>query len=235
MVCLGLYSFDAMTGECLTSNLEVRGTIPAMVVRDEVQTSDPWVERLRAGEPERGVALQELWSLLLRSLKRTFADRGQGKLSVDDIAQESLIRILDSLDSFEGRSQFTTWAVTIANRVGISELRRLHYRDVSLDAIQDGKELEIDQVADGAAGKESELEREAVLSALRRGIAESLTDKQRWVIRASLEGLPIEEIARRLGSQRNAVYKLAHDARRRLRSRMEESGVMAHDVAAIIQ
>jgi len=39
-----------------------------------------------------------------------------------------------------------------------------------------------------------------------------------------LEGVPIDVLAERLGSNRNALYKMLHDARRRLREHVAEAG-----------
>jgi RNA polymerase sigma-70 factor (ECF subfamily) len=39
-----------------------------------------------------------------------------------------------------------------------------------------------------------------------------------------LEGVPIDVLAERLGSNRNALYKMLHDARRRLRAHVAEAG-----------
>ena len=60
-------------------------------------------------------------------------------LQAEDVVQDALLKILNSLDQFEGRSRFTTWAMTIAMRVGLSELRRKHYADVSLDSMKSGE------------------------------------------------------------------------------------------------
>ena len=40
-----------------------------------------------------------------------------------------------------------------------------------------------------------------------------------------MDGLPVEEIARRTSSNRNAVYKLIHDARIKLRDGFAELGI----------
>ena len=50
----------------------------------------------------------------------------------------------------------------------------------------------------------------------------TLTDKQREATQGLLDGLQVEEIARRTNSKRNAVYKLIHDARIRLRDGFAE-------------
>ena len=46
------------------------------------------------------------------------------------------------------------------------------------------------------------------------------------------EGRGIREIARHLGSNRNAVYKLTHDARKRLKRGLEAAGFTAEDIGA---
>jgi RNA polymerase sigma-70 factor (ECF subfamily) len=60
---------------------------------------------------------------------------------------------------------------------------------------------------------------------VREGIRTALTPRQRQVLVAVvLEGVPIDVLAERLGSNRNALYKMLHDARRRLRAHVAEAG-----------
>jgi RNA polymerase sigma-70 factor (ECF subfamily) len=75
-----------------------------------------------------------------------------------------------------------------------------------------------------------------MLNAVRRLIAEELTDKQRTALVATrVHGMPIAEVARRMGSNRNALYKLLHDARQRLKKRMEAEGLSPQDVLAAFE
>ncbi|MDA8563612.1 RNA polymerase sigma factor, partial [Mariniblastus sp.] len=159
--------------------------------------------------------------------------RGKDETFCEDVAQESLLKILKSLDSFEGRSKFTTWAISISIRTGISQLRRKHFKDVSLDAISAGGDMSFD-VADVAAGDpQQEAVKKSMLSTLSGLINTELTDKQRVVVRSLLGGMPVEEIAERTGSNRNAVYKMFHDARKRLKSGFESAGYSADEVLAV--
>src|SRR4029078_13119167 len=58
------------------------------------------------------------------------------------------------------------------------------------------------------------------------GTRTALPPRQRQVLVASvLEGVPIDVLAERLGSNRNALYKLLHDARRRLRAHASDAGL----------
>jgi len=114
---------------------------------------DDWLMRLKTTDAVRDAALEELRGILVRGLMRALGSRGGGAAFVDDVIQEALLRILDSLDSFAGRSRFTTWAMTIAIRIGVSELRRKRFRDVSLEQITGGENLCIDAAVElaGAA------------------------------------------------------------------------------------
>jgi RNA polymerase sigma-70 factor (ECF subfamily) len=58
-----------------------------------------------------------------------------------------------------------------------------------------------------------------------------LTDKQRTALVATrIHGMPLEEVARRMGTNRNALYKLLHDARQRLKKKMEAEGLSPEEV-----
>ncbi len=171
---------------------------------------------LDADHPEREQAVEELRAYLVRGLKAALASKGATAEFCEDIAQDSIIKILDKKDTFEGRSKFTTWAMSIAIRTGISAFRRRHFKDVSLDAVtEDGLKFDPADLTQGSP--EDGLDREAILQKLQELIENELTEKQRTVVRALLGGMPVEEIASRTDSNRNAVYKLFHDARQRLK------------------
>mgnify|MGYP002624065576 CR=1 FL=1 len=200
---------------------------------DSANTSADWIERLTDTGPVRERAIGELRELLIRGLNKSLSTRYGSRLQADDVVQDALLKILSSLDSFEGRSRFTTWAMTIATRVGISELRRRHFKDVSLDSITSG-DNSLPAIAEpGEVSASDQMARQRILRTLNELIEDRLTDKQRRATQGLLNGLPVEEIARRTGSNRNAVYKLIHDARMRLREGFAEQGITADEVHAI--
>jgi RNA polymerase sigma-70 factor (ECF subfamily) len=60
---------------------------------------------------------------------------------------------------------------------------------------------------------------------VREAIDHQLTDRQRQALKAIvLDGVPLDELARHWGSNRNAVYKVLHDARRKLKAHLTERG-----------
>lgn len=196
-------------------------------------TPDPWISRLQSEDSDvRDAAIEELGQYLVRGLSGPMGRRYGGGLQPEDVVQEALMKILNSLDKFKGRSRFTTWAMTVATRIGISEMRRKHYQDVSIESFTNDDATRIEIAVDTTISSEHQIERQSMVSKLQEVIDQQLTEKQRFAIRASLEGLPVEVIAEKTGSNRNSVYKLVHDARTKIRTALEDAGISAEDFAS---
>lgn len=194
---------------------------------------DAWLVRLRSSGDEKGEAIAELREVLMRGLTATCRNRYGNKVQPDDVVQEALIKILNKLDTFAGRSKFTTWAMTIAVRVAIGEMRRKHFKDVSINGLV-GDGMQFEPTAAETLAPENDEAKSAMLSALNELIQTKLTDKQRDAVHSLLHGMPVEVFAEKTGSNRNAVYKLIHDARSKLRQGLEQAGYKAEDVSAVL-
>lgn len=199
------------------------------------RTNQEWLAELRG--PEREDALADLRALLVKGLRYAMADRpAVTEADLEDFAQEALLKILAGLDTFRGESRFTTWAQKIAVRVAFTELRRRRWKDVSLEDLvapySDG-DLTPSVLADEAPSPEQRVTQQLLMEMVQRMIAEELTERQRQATTAAvIGGMPLEEVARRMGTNRNALYKLLHDARQRLQKRMFARGLSPEDVLA---
>jgi RNA polymerase sigma-70 factor, ECF subfamily len=200
------------------------------------RTNEQWLAELRGSKP--GEALADLYDLLVRGLRAAFGGYGGGlEANFGDFAQEALIKITGNLDSFRGESHFTTWAQKIAMNVALTELKRRRWHDVSLQELFARREA-----ADRGPAEDTKLTPEQlaiqnmVLGELRLIVDEELTDRQREaVVAVLLEEMPISEVARRMGTNQNALYKLLHDARRKLKRRMEAAGLPPQEVLAAFE
>ena len=202
------------------------------------RTNDEWLAELRG--VERDHALDDLRHLLVRGLRYAMADRPSvTETDLEDFVQDALVKILDALDSFRGESRFTTWAQKIAVRVAFTELRRRRWADVSLQDLTsryEDEDLTPAVLTDPAASPEQRTTQQMLLEMVQRLIAEELTERQRQAITAAMiGGMPLDELARRMGTNRNALYKLIHDARQRLKARMIEEGLSVEDVLAAFE
>jgi RNA polymerase sigma-70 factor (ECF subfamily) len=73
---------------------------------------------------------------------------------------------------------------------------------------------------------DAEAEQSELLATLQSAIADLLTPHQRRVLVAlALNGVPIDVLAERLNTNRGALYKTLHDARRKLRNHLTERGL----------
>ena len=196
------------------------------------RTNEQWLAELRGPNPDE--ALADLYDLLIRGLRAALGGRADGvDANIGDYAQEALIKIVSNLDSFRGESRFTTWAKKIAINVALTELKRRRWRDVSLQDLLDRRTATGRGLADPQLTPEQVAFQNMVLANLRCTIDEELTDRQREaVVAVILEGMPIAEVARRMGTNQNALYKLLHDARKKLKLRMEAAGLSPQDVLA---
>ena len=195
-----------------------------------------WLAALR-GTPD-DEALFDLRNILVRGLEFALADRlgADPNANIEDFAQESLLKILRSLDTFRGESQFTTWAQKFAVRVALTELRRRRWRDVSLEDLQ-SPEMETDpiELPDPTPSPEQQVMQASLMDMVQRMMMEELTDRQRQALLAVMvNGMPLEEVARRMGTNRNALYKLLHDGRQRMQLRLSAQGLTVQDLMATV-
>ncbi len=199
------------------------------------RTNEQWLAELRGPNP--GEALADLYELLVRGLRAAFGGYGGGiEANFGDFAQEALIKITGNLNSFRGESRFTTWAQKIAMNVALTELKRRRWHDVSLQELFTRREGADRGPAETELTPEQLAFQNMVLGELRRMIDEELTDRQREaVVAVLLEGMPVSEVARRMGTNQNALYKLLHDARRKLKRQMEAAGLPQQEVLAAFE
>ena len=197
------------------------------MVRD--RDNDEWIKSLRAEGAIRESALSDLRELLLVGLKSALKSRSDFiDPMLDDFLQDSLIRILKVLDQFQDRSRFVTWATAIAIRVALTELRKRRWRDVSLEKLVADTNFDPVSSAEGKVAPE----RRELVEAMYHVINTQLTEKQRTVLLAEIKGMAQEEIAAQLGCGRNALYKLSHDARFRLKQELALAGFDSESFSA---
>ena len=197
---------------------------------DTARDNRSWLEQLSSDGQVQDLALSDLREIILRSLRGVILARSNVDESfLEDVVQDSLLLILDRLNQFEGRSRFLTWAISIAVRVSMSKLRRKQWKDVSLEQMATDTNLTFDANGNDLE-PETDCERKEILNKMYDVIMNELSEKQRAALLSELKGMPQDEIARQLGSNRNAVYKLTHDARKRLKRGLEAAGYFSADI-----
>jgi RNA polymerase sigma-70 factor (ECF subfamily) len=203
------------------------------------RTNEQWLADLAGSADVQADAIEDLRQRLQRGIFY-YLSRERSDLShlsnqeitqmAEDLAQDATLRVMENLNSFRGDSRFTTWATKIAVRVAISDLRRARYKDFSLeDLTADGELLPASAAnvnSSPTPTPEDATERADVALKIRKALEEVLTERQYQALSAvALQGVPLEVVAERMGTNRNALYKLLHDARRKLRTYLESQGL----------
>jgi RNA polymerase sigma-70 factor (ECF subfamily) len=199
--------------------------------QDAPSDVDAWITPLKLGAGvEHEQAVRALHELLLRASRFEVHRRATAlgcalDTELDDIAMQAandaLVAVLARLDDFEGRSRFTTWTYKFAIHIAGVAVRRHAWRNHAMRAPDHELAALVDRSQDPAAeAQERDLMRRII-----DGIA-LLTPHQRTVLLLlAVDGVPIDVLAERLSTNRNALYKTLHDARRRLRRLVDESEV----------
>jgi RNA polymerase sigma-70 factor (ECF subfamily) len=204
------------------------------------RTNQEWIEQL--SDPIDDQALSDLREILLRGLRASLSNRINTELDAitEDFAQDALLKILKSIETFRGESRFTTWAQKIAIHVAYTELRRRRWKDISLQEIvetPEGDEYTPAILTDPSYSPEQEVTQNNIFDIIYNMIESDLTERQRTAIIAILQGgMPIDQVAEKMGTNRNALYKLIHDARKRLQQSLSDrTGLTAHEVLAMFE
>ena len=200
------------------------------------RSNDSWLSDMRSGGTRRDEALADLHSEILSGLPyalEKWIDENDPRFAAfaEETAQETLLRVISHLDDFQGRSQFTTWAHSIAVNAALSELRRSRWQEISLDKLlEDASNGTPRDFPERGVGTESQVEQAGLLELVDKIIQTELSEKQRLALLASVEGMSSEQVAARMHIERNALYKLVHDARLKLKKGLEQEGLSTADI-----
>lgn len=196
-----------------------------------------WLRALSSTGPERDAALVRLHELLVRIARGEARRRGpRWRISgpeLDDLAYQAaadaLLAITAKIGQFRGESRFLTWAYKFVIFEVSAKFGRhfWHRQSVPMDS------EDWDRLPDRFGSDPAEQsEQQELVAALRRAVDEELTERQRAVFVAIIvNGVPLDALAARLGSNRNAIYKTMFDARRKLRAALAANGYLDSDAS----
>lgn len=204
--------------------------------RADVRTNEEWLARLRSNDSHGLQAQTELRGCIRRGLGRAFGKQGDlDDAAIEDLTQEAMLRVAMKLDDFRAESKFTTWAMAIALRVAYTALRRRRWGERSLNDLGLAVDSQVSTLSASSADPTDPTSRNDLLNALREAIDRDLTPRQRTAVLGELAGMPTAVLAEQLDTNTNALYKLHHDARLRLKAKLEERGFSEADVRGIVQ
>jgi RNA polymerase sigma-70 factor (ECF subfamily) len=189
-----------------------------------------WVQALTTPGGDQVVAMRQLHHLMLRAaahqvwrMRAALPDPSPATVDVlvNQAADEAMTALLAKLHTFEGRSRFSTWAYKFAILQAATDVRRLQWRHREVEL----HDLDLPAAVDDSP--EHHVEGSDLAGALAEAMRSVLTPYQRRIAIALLvDGVPIDVLAERLGTNRGALYKTVHDVRTRLRAELTSQGYL---------
>jgi RNA polymerase sigma-70 factor (ECF subfamily) len=152
----------------------------------------------------------------------------------EDYAQEAFTTILRRLDTYRGESRFTTWAYSIVINLIADEMRRRCWRRRPLPG--DGEAEASWHLTTAQHDVAAVADRHALWRLIDDIIQHELTPRQRSALVGRIfEEKPLIVLAEELGTNKDNVYKLLHDARKHLKRGLQEHGITTADALAAFQ
>jgi len=145
---------------------------------------------------------------------------------VEDLAQDTFLRVFRALPSFDRRAKLSTWIYTIAHRIAIDHLRKVgrwQHEDFGVAADDEPSAGVEHMPAPANAGPDAVLIREEQIRLVREALAR-LPDKYRLpLVYAAIEGLDYPTIAVMLGVTVGAVKTLVFRGKRMLKNEIDDA------------
>lgn len=216
-----------------------------MISMTSTRTNEEWLHDLNADGALQEAAISDLRDLLLRAVLFFFS-RNLGDLEklsrtetlqlAEDCAQDALIAVMNHLSDFRGDSKFTTWAYKFAINMALMTARRERRKGRSVDQLfstEDGASFEWELEDTESLPDQSTMQGE-IREIIQNVINHDLTDRQRRVLLMMVfHDVPMDEVVRELDTNRNAIYKMLHDARRKLKQRLQAHGFEVGEILAL--
>jgi RNA polymerase sigma-70 factor (ECF subfamily) len=164
-----------------------------------------------------GEALGELFDRHHQAVYR-FLSRLAGTLrgDLDDLVQETFVRVARGAPRFAGRSTARSWIFAIGSHLAVDHIRSETRRRELLG----GSVVELPQSPDRP---DRETEGRETLTRFRRALDELPHDLRLTYVMCELEDTPGKDAAEVLGVPEGTIWRRLHDARRALRDAMEET------------
>jgi len=198
------------------------------------RSNKQWLNDLKKGSPEFNFALKDLRILITRGLKSGFSKwKKLTKEDIEDIVEECLIKILKNMGTYKGNSRFITWGCKIAINTALNELRHKRWGNVSLDELVEKNDTSFSSQSNltSTYNPENRTIRKFLMSTINKLMQTRLSARQKKAMLAvRFYGMPLEEVARQMGTNRNSLYKLLHDARLKLKEGMNEEGLTKNEL-----
>jgi RNA polymerase sigma-70 factor, ECF subfamily len=151
---------------------------------------------------------------------------------VEDLTQETFLRVFRALEYFDSRARLSTWIYTIAHNVAIDHLRKTagERPEPLIWQADEGQESDHGEAASTGLNPEAQLSRNESEQLVRNGLARLPLKYRVPVVYAAIDGLDYPTIARMLNVPLGTVKTLIFRGKRMLREEIARQLRVPHGI-----
>ena len=201
-----------------------------------------WLTTLQQPGEAQATAYQDLREYLRRAVLVYLRDRrpelrhlplGDLHEMAEDFSQNALLAIRQNLSGFRGDSKFTTWAYRFVINEAAMALRKRQYHNLSLDQILEDGTAVLQSLASTSDPAQAAARQQFIWQLLAI-IEEDLSERQKTaVLGIHFQGMSMQEVAELLETSPNTIYKMLHDARKKIKARLSALHLGPGDIFAL--
>jgi RNA polymerase sigma-70 factor (ECF subfamily) len=135
----------------------------------------------------------------------------------EDLTSQVFLDVWRTADQFEGRSQVSTWLLSIARFKALSALRQRHHEELDQEDVL--------EIADGADTPEASLQRNSTSAILRACIAQLSPAHREIIDLVYYHEKSVEEVGEIVGIPRSTVKTRMFYARKQLAELLRRAGI----------
>lgn len=187
-----------------------------------------WLTVLNPVHKYYSIAISHLSKTIKKALTYSFSKSYKlNNEAIEDATQEALINILNNKDKFQNRSSFKTWAIKVAINTTLSNLRKKMWTEVHFEDFDENEPLVKNRYLISLFdGPEKKMRKKEIAKMVNDMIENVLSEKQKKAIKMiMIYGMPLEQVAERMQTNRNNLYKLLHDGKIKIKQKLKESGM----------
>lgn len=188
---------------------------PKPTTEGDTHSDEELMAMLQAGQDAALSGLMERWEL---GVKCFLLRLGVPASDVEDLAQETFVRLYETRARFRAGAPFKPWLLTLAGNLGRNRLRwRLRRREDSIEALAEQRPDGFQPADPSAENGRQVVEQKLLRQAVRAAVAALPNKLKEAIVCVDLEEMSHAEAGQVMGCSAKAVETRVHRARRRLR------------------
>jgi RNA polymerase sigma-70 factor, ECF subfamily len=142
---------------------------------------------------------------------------------IEDLSQETFLRVFRALGYFDSRGKLSTWIYTIANRVAIDHLRKIGRRREESLTDESGSDLREEMAAPDSMDPEGMLALKEIHGVVQQELARLPEEDRLSLVYTAIEGMDYQTVAAIMGIPVGTLKTYVYRGKKILKDRISDA------------